>query len=481
MNEYRATRCLLLAAAALLACDKGPGGGAKKIPRDENAPAVVVVEAQGEQAMSFTDEVEPNNEPEQAAELAPGSGVRGSLDGEVDVDLYRIKALEPRSVRAQLGGIEGVDLVLELRDQEGNVLARSDRGPATTPEGIANFPIGPGEYHLAVLEFVKKRSKKSKEPVRVGASPVYELTLERPGAPERGHEIEPNDSMESATEVTIGDEAVGYLGWARDTDFWKISIEGFAAHYSLDIELEGVPGLGLSLAVLDGGGNEVLKRSGDKGQSLGVRNLVVVPEGAAPAGEGKGEGEGQAAPPRPPSGQAEAAGYYYLKLTTARSSSPLDPYRLRMGMRLLDVDEEVEPNDTPDTARALRESETTLEGVRKGFLHVGDVDHYQVTAGAEPLILSLKATPQSGVDIELTVLMDGATVATANGDQRGGRETLPDVRIEAGKTAVIKVHGSGGLGLDAAYELGFTAELAGAAPGQGQPGDDTGVFDDYEE
>lgn len=460
-----------LSLALCWACGKGPGGGAKKIPREGDAQAVVVVEAPGTEAIAFSDEAEPNDEAEQANALAFGAGVRGSLNGETDVDLYRLSVKEAGVLRARLGGIEDVDLVLELRDSEGQVVVRSDRGPARTIEGIPNLGVKPGEYHLAVREFVKKRrarkggKKGSKEPEgRTGPSPVYELVAELDAEVAQHHEVEPNSNADETVEVLIGDEVFGYMGWHQDVDMWKLSVEGFSADYSLDLDIEGVPGVTLELTLLDHGGTVVLERKGSQDGGLSVRNVVVVPR--VPDQAGKPGRDKAAPPPR----------YYYAKLR-ARRSNPLDKYKLRMATRLMELDEEIEPNDDADRAVALRDTTDVAQGTRRGFLTVGDVDHYRITAGDEPVLLVLSAKPASeqvDLGIELEVLVAGQVVAKAAGRKQGGEQSLADVRIDAGKTAIVKLSGKGGIAGDAAYALRWSVEPADGAP---LPGSDDGPDD----
>src|SRR5690606_3945866 len=123
-------------------------------------------------------------------------------------------------------------------------------------------------------EFIRKRRRKDAPEPRTGPSPVYELAIEHLAEPPPGQEREPNEDAAGAAEILVGDEVSGYVGWARDVDVWKVSVEGFIEQYSLDLDLSGVPGVTWTLEILDSGGALVLRRKGDKDSGLSVRNLV---------------------------------------------------------------------------------------------------------------------------------------------------------------------------------------------------------------
>jgi hypothetical protein len=449
--------CLLVALAP--GCGKRKGG-AKHIPRDHDAQAVVVIEDPIATTVTI-EEREPNDEVAQATSLAPGTGARATLNGDVDADFYRVETSAPGMLAVRLGGIEGVDLVLELLDAEGAELARSDRGPAQTVEGIANFPVEAGVYHLAVREFVSKR--RQKQGSRTGPSPSYELAVEILAEPPAEQEREPNDDAAGAREILIGDDAAGYIGWAGDVDVWKLPIEGFTAQYSLDIDITGIPRVSLTLDVLDPDGRRVLRRKGEADSGLSVRNLVPVTDENATGPE-----------PR----------FFYVRLE-AKRSSPIDAYRIHVATRLLDLEQEIEPNDEAAHAMLLHDS-PILEGVGKrvGFLTVGDVDQYRLLPADEPVLLTVEVVPRETVDVTVSVLVAGETRAMANAGAKGGKEYLAEVSIPAGQAAQVQVSGAGGLGDAARYDLtwSLTPGSSGRAPEEPMPVEEgQDILDDYED
>lgn len=424
-------RVLPLIAALVLAasCSKK---GAKKIPRDEDAPAVVVVDRQpGE--IELSDEVEPNDEPAQATPIELGAGVRGALDGESDVDLYRITITEKGYLEALVGGIEGVDLILDLRDAEGEVLEVSDRGPAGTIEGVPNYPVEPGSYLVGVTEFISKsdRNKKNRQK-REGPSPTYQVTARFRAQPAPGddveHEAEPNDDADGALALEPADELTGWIGWNDDADVWKLPLEDVSSQYGLDIDVSAVPGVWLRLDILDSGGEVVLSRTADKDEPISVRGLVP--------------GEGQS---------------HYFARVHARRSNPVDPYYITARTRLLDLDEESEPNDDADSANALRESTDVSDGRRRGYLGPGDVDLYRLEPVGEATLLTLSVDPPSGVDVAVSVRSERTgELGAADAAKAGAREELVAVPVPAGTAIIVQVNGTGTS--DQPYELRWSVQ-----------------------
>jgi serine/threonine-protein kinase len=100
-------------------------------------------------------EREPNDHPALAGPLVRNRAVRGvigpSHDGRPDFDYYRIPpGAGPRLVTAQVTGVPELDLVLELFDDRGKLVARADAAPAGGGERLGPATIGAGEAFLRV-------------------------------------------------------------------------------------------------------------------------------------------------------------------------------------------------------------------------------------------------------------------------------------------------------------------------------------------
>lgn len=436
------------AAAATLCCACGNGEKAgPTISRDRDAAAVVVVQRPGTARVNYTDEIEPNDEVSAPQPLRLPGGIRGTLDGAADRDLYVIEVPEAGWLALALSGIEGVDLVLELLDADGAALARSDRGPAKTDEGMPNIRVDAGRYVVAVSEFVKKpkkrkkrrrRSKRKPEPpaveLRTGASATYELAaVLSTTEPGKNHEREPNEEVTAAAELLLGVDGFGYVGWRDDRDRWRLTLDNFGPDYSLDVDVAQVDGVRLRVAVLDDNGDVVVRRIGDKGKAVAVRNLI------------------------PKKGDDNV----YIVIS-GRGSNPRERYALRMGSRLLESDEEREPNDGRKRATQLTSEESAVSGGGRGYLVAGDQDWYRLTVGSSSL-LTVSVTPPAEVDVAVSVMnAAGSAIAEADVGKKGDREELTGVPAKRG-TVYIKVHGKGTAEVLEPYELRWTTAPGGAA------------------
>jgi hypothetical protein len=410
----------LVAAVLLAACKDG---GSKRVRRNRDAGVGTVTPDRtgGTGRASAGEEKEPNNADAEATPLPVGHFLRASLDGETDVDVFRVTAPGNGQLRAGLTGIEGVDLVLELRDAKGTVLAKSDRGPAMITEGFPGFGVAAGDYFLVVKEFVKKKPAKKKPGKgkgtgadaapegRIGPSNPYELSVELLDAPPDLHEIEPDDDTGTAVEVLLADSVKGWIGWSGDVDLWKLSLEGVAAQYCLDLEIGGVDGLALSIDVLDAGGETLLTRKGSKGGPVVIKSVVPALAGGAPP-------------------------WHFLKISADRSN-PEMTYDLRFTARLLEEDEEQEPNDDAERATPL-----VGNGQMRATYAGGDVDRFVVEAQAEAQLLDVAVEAPPGIDVELVVGVAGQPpLATANSGGAGVKESLTGVALPGAAPIVVTV------------------------------------------
>ncbi len=435
-------RALLWALVAVTACGGDDDGKAKPRPRD-GAP-VEVVERKNGGGRPLPSESEPNDADDKANPLAFPGGVRGTLNGETDVDVYKLTLTARTAIDVRLTGT-GVDLVLELHTTE-QLLAHSDRGPAGATEGLPAYPLDSGEYLLVVREFVKKappakKSKKKGAPDagtppagRTGESPPYSLTVAAAAAPQPGQESEPNGDNRAAAEAPLGQEAIGYLGWSDDVDLWRIDLTGLDAAYSVDIEVAVPEGAEAAMTVLDDNADKVLERTGGRGETVAARAL------------------------RPSPGNE----HFFVRLA-ARRSNPEEPYILRATSRLHDLDLEIEPNDAIKAATPLRDDARESGGTRRGWLGAGDVDYWRLPPGT-PGTLSVTVTPPAEIDVKLAVVA-GAPAAESFIGKRGIAERLDAVPVGEREAVVLKISGSGSSA--SPYELKWSVSDA--------------VFDPYED
>src|SRR5207244_2075368 len=85
---------------------------------------------------------------------------------EPDVDRYRIVVDKPGALAVTVSAIESHDLVLEIEDGGGNVIAKSDRPGTRVKEGVPNLGVTPGRYTAVVRAAPKKKPPRPARPPR---------------------------------------------------------------------------------------------------------------------------------------------------------------------------------------------------------------------------------------------------------------------------------------------------------------------------
>jgi hypothetical protein len=418
-----------LAAAAAVLAVAALGCKAKKRElglsraRGDAAPVVVVDRVvEGGVTGPLSAEVEPNDQRDQAAAVAVPGGIEGALASDGDVDFFVIEPGPARPVLVKLvgpgAGEGGVDLVLSLHDGDGKPIAKSDRGPAGTVEGLSGAPLAAGARHyLSVSQFVKKGKKKPKKGAAVADPPAtpgsYRLTVELL-APGPGEELEPNDDAGAAREVLLSDEVSGHIGWSKDVDHWKLSLAGFSGGYVLDLAVDGVEGVDLVVDLLAPDGRSIASRKGARGRGVLVRGFLP-----------------------------EVGARHWLARVSGARSNPEEAYRLRTIARELEQGYEAEPNDDEKQAIVVGPLGEGEDGERRGYLDAGDVDVYRFEGAREPLTLSVSLVPPSGVDLVVRVLRPGGKeVAKADGGKAGVTEVLDAIRLPGGEALLVAVSGT---------------------------------------
>lgn len=411
-------------AIALAACK----GKSDRVVRGKDAAGpVAVVDRTAQPELSLTAEVEPNDDAAHASPLALGGGAQGTIAGDADRDLYKLHVEQPAMVALALDGIDA-DLILEVAAADGTLIAKSDRGPAKTAEGMPNLGLGRGDYTVTVRAFVKpvKKPKPAKPtkprrgdpppppdaaPPPVVESAAYHLTAAIV-APADATEREPDDDTGAASEVFLGDSVHGWVGWGGDVDLWKLSLEGLGQRNALDIDVTGVPGVALTVELLDGAGHTLLSRRGAKGAPVAIgRVQAAITDGQPP--------------------------YHYIKIAGDRSN-PVDGYTLTIAGRVLDLDEEAEPNDQPERATLLTADATATSGTMRAAFAPGDVDWFTLAPAPDDTLLDLTVEAPPDIDLALTARTDTGVLGTADAGKAGVRERL-SVTVPKGAQVRVQV------------------------------------------
>jgi hypothetical protein len=401
----------------------GACGGKKRQGRTSDAAPIEEIKpmalVDGAPPPTGASEVEPNDSDEVAMPLALGATVRGVIDPEADVDHFRVDVPSAGVLTVEVPNNDG-DVLVELEDGAGNVIARSDRG-AKVREGFPNFGVQAGRYTLVVK--AKRppvpKGRPAPKPVQ-GAVATYEITAQL-GKLAAGSEREPDDDRGTANELILGETGTGYIGWDKDVDAWKLSTEAVSAKNAVHIELAGVEGIAFTLEVADGVGTPILTRKAPRGVGLVVRDYVPnLPAGAPP--------------------------FNYITVRADRSN-PEVAYKLHIEQKVPQTDSEIEPNDTADKAYPIPSDRT----VATGTWSAGDIDCFAVAAedGARTLEGTVAVPPEA--DLRLELFVEGKSVAKADRPGKGNSEKISG-QVPAKGKAVICVRGTDIPG-EATYEL----------------------------
>jgi hypothetical protein len=397
---------------------------------DAGAPAVVL--EQGPKGQPLTPEAEPNDELAAPQKLPLPGGAKGTIGAGADKDHYAFDVAAPGVLAVSLTGGGEADLVVEIFDGAGKKLVASDNGKGGTLEGVPNLTVQPGVYTIAVREFVKKKKKSDKAPPpRAEASAPYALELVLGPASTPEEEVEPENGEAAFARVAAVDaDVTGYIGWRNDRDVWKVPLEPVGDDDALAVDVDGVAGVALRVAILDGTESVLLERVGKAGEGLQLRNVAVRKEEP----------------------------HYYVAVS-GKTANLAEKYTLHIATAPFQLDEESEPNDKPASAGALSEVPDADSGTRVGFLNAGDADVFRLEPAAAPRLLQLTVEPPSSVDVMLSVVDDsGAPVAgSADAGKKGAVEKLVNVPVPADKPVFVKLTLKSGGSATERYRLRWSA------------------------
>jgi hypothetical protein len=366
-------------------------------PRPDGAAVVLSPEVLDD-GLEAVPETEPNDTVATAQRLMLSMGtpaaVIGSLakaaGGKRDVDLFRVDlpatdagavgpkpdgavAPPPRSLlRADLKPEGGWAATLDALDAAGHLLVSAAGQPGETI-AIPNLAITAGTTYLRV------RSAGA-EPPPGGYRLVAHLAPFDVGA-----EVEPNGSAALATELLPGAEAVGYLGWRHDQDWYRLPTAGLAEGSVLSVDLDPVPGVAASLQLCGADARKLTEAHGRKGERVVLRDV------------------------RFPPGDAQV----FLVVRADADWSADARYNVRPRADLPKPGSEAEPND--DTAHA----QTVADGTVVGYLARGDIDVFRYVTDA-PAALEVEVIAPERTSVRLEILRaDGTLLSRSEGGRRG--------------------------------------------------------------
>jgi hypothetical protein len=425
----------LVALAGLLA-----GCHRSAMPPRPDGAAVVITAETVDDGLATGPEVEPNDTLAKAQRLpvtpttpvAIAGDLRAHVPARRDTDLYRIDvaapdaggapapgdagAAAPRLVlRAELKPGPGLALTVDAVDAAGRSLVTATGQPGEAI-GIPNLAVRPGVTYLRV------RSSGPETP------DGYRLVVHLDPF-DAGGEVEPNGDAAHATELAPGGEAVGYLGWRRDQDWYRLSTAGIAEGSVLSVDLDPLPEVAASLQLYGADAHKLTEARGRKGERVVLRNVRI--------------------PATDP--------YLFVVVRADLGSSAEARYNLRPRTDLPKAGTEAEPND--DQAHA----QTIGDGTVLGYLARGDVDFYRYSSDGMAL-LDLEVSPpeRGGVEVEVT-RADNTLLARA-ASARHDPARIAGQPIPGGPILIRVVPRHGAIDSDDPYRLTVTSRPA-PAPG----------------
>ncbi len=339
------------------------------------------LERQGQR--SSGSEVEPNDTSDTATVLAPGTEIRGSLDG---TDFYRVELSEqpgPTSWQLVTTAAGGEEYAVSLEDADRQTLM--NRRVTASMTQLLTLP--PGTYYVRIN----------------GSQGSYSVALRQAAAPPAGNELEPNDVARLATPLDAnGQVRASFDGQGRD--LFTLTVEGDAQLYRLQAIGSGVNRLrvlGIDEAIFAQVSGDSRLRLDDLVLLPGVHLIEVngtsgdyalraIPLGPAPtAAEVAAQTEGAPTAGEPLSAAAAGPGPSQDLQAFDTDPGPPPPPGIR----------ELEPND--DDTRAQR--------LFPGSVHVGrltgsfDQDYYRFHLLADQYVRVELVPPAGEVSIHLNV------------------------------------------------------------------------------
>jgi len=381
----------------------------------------------------LVDEKEPDDDVAHAQPMEPGKGIRGTVGGPKDVDVFSwMDPGAPRDMggfdyaRVELTGVPGLDLAIDVLDGDGKrLLSVNDGGPGEY-EVIPNVGVDPAHtYYLRVHAIGAHAGD---------AAHAYELTVQSWMAA-ASEEREPNDDVAHATPVkltsgTTGDVS-GFFGRKRDDDWLSLSLAGVPAKDGraiLRLELAPAADVASSLKVTAPNGKELFAEArGAKNDELRMRNVGV----------------------------DAAAGAVAIALRAVEGKSTEARWSLRLGVEPPLDGAEREPNNDVAHATPLMLQGGTAQIA--GFLWPGDVDVYRVSGAPPEAQLVVDVDGVDKVDLKLERLAaDGKPWVRADDAPVGQGELLPPAR--AGDALVRVSARARDTAFDAPYRLTVTMQ-----------------------
>jgi hypothetical protein len=418
-------------AAAILALVLGAWGCRRNaLPPRPDGAAVVVGAENPDDGLPTVAESEPNDTAAQAQRLALPETSSVAVNGDLspragskrDVDFYRIDppardaGLAPDAglpaprlvLRAELRPATGLAATLEATDEAGHALVSAVGQPGETIV-IPNLAVRAGPIWLRV------RTATGEAP----ALTTYKLVA-RFAPFDAGAEIEPNGDASHATELALGGETVGFLGWHHDQDWYRLATAGVADGSVLSADLDPIAEVAATLQLYGADGHKLTETRGRKGERVVLRNVRIPPSDQSP--------------------------FVLLVVRAEAGWSATARYNLRPRADLPRAGTEAEPNDDVAHAQPIE------DGTAAGYLTRGDVDVYRYTT-AGIAFLDVEVAPPEHAAVEVNLQREDGTLLARAESSRHGPAQISRASIPGGPVFIRVALRKGSAAPDEPYRL----------------------------
>jgi len=186
-------------------------------------------------------EKEPNDDLEQAQPVQLNQIIQGFFQKEEDKDWYQLDFSKKGKyiIRITLSGVSGFDSKLSWCDSSGNEILRSNLGDEGQGEILTNIGVVSSTYFIKVEGWGQGSSQTP-----------YTLEVKLLGPWDSSQEFEPNNDIEEANSIKLGQTIKGYIQPDDDDDWYSFSVPEPGKDI-LIIRTSGVNDINQSLTLLN--------------------------------------------------------------------------------------------------------------------------------------------------------------------------------------------------------------------------------------
>ncbi|MES0490426.1 MAG: hypothetical protein ABUK01_10565 [Leptospirales bacterium] len=340
--------------------------------------------------------------------IEPGQAFTGTYysDSGIDIDYVYITTDSPKMIRGNLSGVKGIDgEVLFYNEGQRKPFKIANDNSSSLGEKFGPFRIDSPGVVMAI------RSSKPVNDASYKDRP-YEFTVLLEPAP-TSIEIEPNDSLNEAMEIT-GSYVRGYYN-SVFTSLRKIEEDYYVLvlnekkRYRLSANLSGVQGIDPVLRLYSQDKEKLLKvDNGETGHGEEILSYGVL-------------------------GPAKI----YVSVSAKNNGvSDAEYYELDVEVSEYDEKYEFEPNDIIDHATKL-----VAEKIFGGFASPTDIDYYWFyNKTTEAVAFSVEVVPAGSIDLNLELFIGKSSQPITYND--GGEEVPEGIsswKLAPGETAYVRV------------------------------------------